>query len=193
MSASRKPTARRIAVYLAALAVFVLASPTPQLFAAGAALVVLGELLRIWACGHLRKNQTVVQSGPYAHVKNPLYLGTFMILLGCVLAASDPSTHSRYLLILFLPFFLGVFFVYYLPHKFRVEADRLRRRFGEVWDHYDRNVPDFLPRLTPFARSTERWNASLVVENSELSAAVFVLLGLCLIGSRLFVRIPGLW
>ena len=80
MSASKTPTTRRVAVYAAAVLVFLLASPTPVLFAVGASLALLGECLRVWACGHLRKNQAVIQSGPYAHVKNPLYLGTFLIL-----------------------------------------------------------------------------------------------------------------
>ena len=151
MSASKKPTLRRIVVYSAVIAVFWFASPTPVLFAFGATLALAGELLRIWACGHLRKNQAVIQSGPYAHVKNPLYLGTFMIMVGCLVAATNPNPDnpSRYLLLVALPFTLGVFFVYYLPYKFAREGDRLRRRFGPEWDQYAAAVPDFVPRLTP--------------------------------------------
>jgi len=184
MSASKKPTVRKVAVYGAGLAVFVLASPTPELFAVGAAIALAGEGLRLWACGHLRKNQAVIKSGPYAHVKNPLYLGTFLIMVGCIVAATNPADPSRYLLLVALPCFLGVFFVYYLPYKFAREGDRLRRRFGEEWDRYASAVPDFVPRLTPFARSSERWKAGLVVENSEVSAAVWVLLALCVLGAR---------
>lgn len=193
MPASKKPTLRRVAVYACCAVVFLFATPTPVLFAVGAALAVLGELLRIWACGHLRKNQRVVKTGPYAHVKNPLYLGTCLILLGVVLAASTPDrgSASRYLLLLFLPFALGVFFFYYLPYKFRVEGDRLRRRFGPEWDEYDRRVPDFLP--SPFPRVAEpgRWDAGLVVENSEVGMAILILLAFLVLGGRLGAWIPA--
>ena len=191
MPASKKPTLRKMAVYACALLVLALARPQPLFFAIGATLCVLGELLRIWACGHLRKNQTVVKSGPYAHVKNPLYLGTFLILVGLVFAAShpDPGRASRYLLILFLPFALGVFFFYYLPHKFRVEADRLRRRFGAEWDEYDRKVPDFVPSPLPRVRSDVRFEASLVAQNSEIGMAIVVAGALLVIGAR-FLPMP---
>jgi len=191
MPASRKPTIRRLTVYVCCALVFLLARPTPLLFAVGATLCVLGELLRIWACGHLRKNQAVIRSGPYSHVKNPLYLGTFLILVGIVFAASDPDRGSpgRYLLILFLPFALGVFFFYYLPHKFRVEAGRLRRRFGAEWDEYDRRVPDFLPSLLPRVSDPGRFDAGLVAENSEVGMALLVAIGLAAIACR-FLPLP---
>jgi len=192
MPASKKPTLRKMAVYASALLVFLLARPTPLFFAIGASLCVAGELLRLWACGHLRKNQAVIQSGPYAHVKNPLYLGTFLILVGLVFAASHPSpgSPSRYLLIVFLPFALGVFFLYYLPHKFRVEGGRLRRRFGAEWDEYDRRVPDFLPSPLPRVRDATRFDPALVVENSEVGMAVVVLLALLLVAARLVLPMP---
>ena len=85
---------------------------------------------RVAADSTEHKNQAVIKSGPYAHVKNPLYLGTFLIMVGCIVAATNPHNESRYLLLVALPCFLGVFFVYYLPYKFAREGDRLRRRFG---------------------------------------------------------------
>ncbi len=179
---------RRVFVYACGALVFVFASPKPALFAAGATLAILGELLRIWACGHLRKNKAVVKTGPYAHVKNPLYLGTFLILVGVVVAATRPDRGaSRYVLLVALPFMLGGFFFYYLPRKFAVEGDRLRRHVGAEWDEYDRRVPDFIPSPLPRVHEAGRWNARLVAENSEVSAAFLLLSALILLGSRLFV------
>ncbi len=192
MSASKTPTIRKFAVYGAGLLVFLLATPVRPLFIAGTIVALLGAGLRLWACGHLRKNQTVVQSGPYAHVKNPLYLGTFLIMLGVVTAGTDPTGRSRFLITLLLPFFLGVFFFYYLPYKFAVEADRLRRRFGVEWDRYDREVPDFIPRLTPYRGSGGTFSGRLVVENSEVSALVFLLAALLLLFLRMNGWVPGL-
>lgn len=186
MPASKKPTLRRLAVYATGLLIFALAQPTSTLYAIGCALAVAGEWLRIWAFGHLRKNQAVIQSGPYRHVKNPAYLGTFLITLGVFFAASggQAGTTSRYLLILVLPFVLGVFFNYYLPHKFRVEGGRLRRRFGAEWDAYDRRVPDFVPSPWPRLPESGRWSAELVAHNSEVSTALLVLAGLAVLGSK---------
>jgi protein-S-isoprenylcysteine O-methyltransferase Ste14 len=130
----------------------------PWGMAAGATLAVLGEALRVWGCGHLRKNQDVITSGPYAHVRNPLYLGTLLILVGICLA-------SEISIVLYglLPVGLLVFCAYYTPKKERVESDRLRRRFR--WS----------------GASSERWSGSLVVSNTELPTVGFVLFGLAFV------------
>ncbi len=177
---------RRIAVYLAGATIFYMARPTLPLYAIGCGLALAGEALRLWACGHLRKNQAVIKSGPYSHVKNPLYLGTFLIMVGVFFAASNDArgSASRYLLILLLPFALGVFFFYYLPHKFRVEGGRLRRRFGAEWDEFDRKVPDFIPSPWPRLRAPGRFDPALVVHNSEVSTALLVVAGLAVLGSK---------
>jgi len=181
-------TWRRFVAYAFAAATLLLARPAtsplwPWGFAAGAALALLGEALRIWGCGHLRKNQDVVSSGPYAHVRNPLYLGTLLALVGFCLAAGN--TIVMYGL---LPLGLVVFFAYYTPKKERVESDRLRRRFGAQFDEYRAAVPGYLPRLTRWAgASTQRWSAALVVENTELPTAAFVALGLAALAVRAFI------
>jgi protein-S-isoprenylcysteine O-methyltransferase Ste14 len=189
--ASKALTSRRLFAYLCVVIVLALARPTPILLAIGAGIVVVGEILRLWACGHLRKNKDVITSGPYAHVKNPLYLGTFLILVGFCIAASNLDNVSRFILIAALPFFLGVFFVYYLPYKMKVEGDRLRKRFGENFDTYDRNVPAFVPRLSRWDGAQKlKWNAALVVENSEVPTAVWCVFGLAIITLKLYVPFP---
>jgi protein-S-isoprenylcysteine O-methyltransferase Ste14 len=192
MPSSKRPTLRRIAVYAGGVIFFLIARPTRELFIAGAALALAGEVLRVWACGHLRKNQAVVRTGPYAHVKNPLYLGTFLILVGMVLAASRPlpGSANRLLLTVLLPFALGVFFFYYLPHKFRVEGDRLRRRFGSEYEEYQRAVPDFIPSPWPRVSASGRWNAESFRENREMGWVIFVPAALALIATRFFLEPP---
>jgi protein-S-isoprenylcysteine O-methyltransferase Ste14 len=139
--------------------------------------------LRVWGCGHLRKNKDVITSGPYAHVRNPLYLGTLLILVGFCVAAGD-----EVVLYGLLPVALFVFFVYYTPKKERVESDRLRRRFGARYDAYHAAVPGYLPRITRWSGASDlRWSASLAVENSELSTAVFVATGLAVLAARAFL------
>jgi len=161
--------------FAAATLVFTLTRPNgggigAWAFEAGAAIVLLGEGLRVWGCGHLRKNQEVVSSGPDAHVRNPLYLGTLLILVGFCVAAGNPLV-----LYALLPVGLVVFFAYYAPKKERVESERLRRRFGEQADVYRAAVPGYLPRLSRWKHASRaRWSASLVVENTELPTAAIV-------------------
>lgn len=196
MGASKKITPRRLIVFLFCAAVLVIAQPHPVLVPIGSVLIILGEALRIWACGHLRKNKDVITSGPFAHVKNPLYLGTFLIMTGLCLATSnpwpDPETGkmylSRYVLYVGLPLFLAVFVFYYFPYKVRVEGDRLRRRFGEKFDDYDKSVPNFFPRLTPYKKAVKAsWEGKLVLENSELGPVVFLALGALIVFLKVYL------
>ena len=185
---ARDVTWRRVVAYAFAAALLGLAHPRsgplwPAGFAAGAALALAGEALRVWGCGHLRKNQHVVTSGPYARVRNPLYLGTLFILVGVCLAAGQP-------VVLFglLPAGLAAFFLYYTPKKERIESDRLRRRFGRRYERYHAAVPGYVPRLTRWEKaSRDRWSAALVVENSEVETVLFVVAGLAVLAVRAFV------
>ena len=85
---------------------------------------------------------------------------------------------------------LGVFFFYYLPHKFRVEGGRLRRLFGEEWSKYDRAVPGFIPSPWPRVAAEGRWSAAAFRENHEVGWVIFIPLALAVIGIRLFVHLP---
>ena len=65
---------------IAALIYF--SAPTHLSFAIGVVLVFFGTAIRVWAAGHLRRDQTLTTSGPYAHSRNPFYLGRLLLLLG---------------------------------------------------------------------------------------------------------------
>jgi protein-S-isoprenylcysteine O-methyltransferase Ste14 len=168
-----KISLRVLVVWVTVGALMALARPEPAWLVGGAVPVLLGELLRIWAAGHLEKNKKLTVTGPYAHVKNPLYLGTFLIMAGfCVMA---PARYQANWIILAVGSLL--FIAAYAPRKMRVEYGRLRERFGEAFEAYDKAVPDYVPRLTPYRGGTDRWQLSLVLENSELWVALVVLLG----------------
>lgn len=152
----------------------------------GGVLCLFGEFWRIWGCGHLRKNKAVITSGPYAHVRNPLYLGTLLILVGFLLAAGH-----RVVVYGLLPFGLIVFAVYYVPKKERVESERLRKRFGAEFEAYHAAVPGYLPRLTPWAQASEAGMSwSLVAENSEWETFALVVGGFCVLLARYFAVLP---
>ncbi|MFZ5876636.1 MAG: methyltransferase family protein [Nitrospirota bacterium] len=174
----RKITVKTVPVYLALAALVWWAHPVPRWFAAGLVLVVAGQLIRAWAAGHLYKNERVVTSGPYAYVKNPLYLGTFLIMVGfCAMAFN----------LILLAVGLVVFVAYYAPFKQRRESDRLRERFGEAWDRYDRAVPGYVPRPTPYPDREEKpWQWSAFIRNDEHGTVMAVLLGVALLAWRLW-------
>jgi protein-S-isoprenylcysteine O-methyltransferase Ste14 len=191
MGASKKLTPRRTVVYLCCLTVLFLAKPYWPLFIAGLCFIAAGEGLRLWACGYLRKNKDVIMSGPYAHVKNPLYVGTFLIAVGFCLAGSNPHHPvSKYVLFILLPLFLAVFVLYYFPYKIRVEGDRLFKRFGDKFSEYDKNVPHFFPRLSAYKSplaSGEGWDLKLLSENSEYGTLFFVVLGSVIVFSKFYI------
>jgi protein-S-isoprenylcysteine O-methyltransferase Ste14 len=111
------------------------AQPTARSLVAGLPLAVAGLALRAWAAGHLRKNMTLTTSGPYAWVRNPLYLGTLLALLGCLLGAAEPVLTAVA---------LAAFVLIYTP-VVELEEQHLRELFPD-FAAYAGRVPQFLPR-----------------------------------------------
>lgn len=154
-------------------------------FVGGLFLVVCGELIRIWATGHLEKNKSLTTSGPYGYVKNPMYAGSFMIMLG--FNALAVNTYTHYILLLQLLLFL----FYYVPRKKKIESARLLEKFGLAYADYDKNVPDYIPRkLTPYQgiNSDKRWSMAVFKENNELEVAFSVLLGVIALSLRFWIN-----
>jgi protein-S-isoprenylcysteine O-methyltransferase Ste14 len=103
----------------------------------GVPLVVLGEAMRTWAAGHLVKDETLTVGGPYAHVRNPLYLGSLVSTIGFLLVLGDWRLAAAFFVIA-----LAV----YIP-TVRQEENYLRRMHGEAFDEYRRRVPLLFPRV----------------------------------------------
>ena len=64
--------------------------PTRDSLMVGGVLAVLGEMIRIWASGHIQKTLSLATGGPYAHTRNPLYVGSVLMALGLLIAARHP-------------------------------------------------------------------------------------------------------
>lgn len=97
-----------------------------------------GLALRAYAAGYVKKNAELTRTGPYAHTRNPLYLGSMLIAWGFSLAAG-----RVWLGILLVALFLAI----YWPTILSEEA-YLRTAFPE-FEAYAAAVPRLLPRLTP--------------------------------------------
>lgn len=160
----------RVPLGFACAAVFILlAKPAFATLAAGGAVSLVGLALRAWAAGHIRKNDRLAVSGPYAHTRNPLYLGSFLLGLGFTVAAGRPLLLGG----LFAALFLGI----YLP-VMRVEAATLAELFGEEFRRYAREVPLFFPRPTPYrpgGGEPTKFDASLYLRYREYRAALGLL------------------
>jgi protein-S-isoprenylcysteine O-methyltransferase Ste14 len=161
---------------------FLLAKPGWWSLLIGALIALPGLALRAWATGHLKKNEALAISGPYAYTRNPLYLGSFLIGLGFTVAA------GRWILIIvFAAMMLGI----YLP-VMRVESETLAGLFGDKYQRYARSVPLILPRLSPYKPADiERTNfdAKLYRRYREYRASLGVVVAWAVLALKaLFLR-----
>jgi protein-S-isoprenylcysteine O-methyltransferase Ste14 len=125
--------------FILGITYLIFARPTPLTLAVGGAIALTGVLIRGWASGHISKNERLATSGPYAHTRNPLYFGSFLIAAGFAIAA-----HWA-LLLLVVAFFVLV----YAPTMQRERAN-IAGRFPDAYETYAANVPAFVPRPTPW-------------------------------------------
>ncbi len=158
------------------VAVLILAHPNWGSFAAGSVIAVLGEAIRFWgvsvAGGATRTTSGVggdilITNGPFAFVRNPLYLGNFIITLGLSILA---WAWMPWLLLIVV----GLFSVQY-SLIISLEEQHLRQRFGSAYEHYLQHVPRILPRITPYERrgtAPHNYRAALRSERSTLLSLV---------------------
>jgi protein-S-isoprenylcysteine O-methyltransferase Ste14 len=155
--------------YPLALVVLWLARPTPKSILAGALIGAIGLWVRARSAGHLHKQEVLTVTGPYAYTRNPLYLGSFILIIGAAVAAySWPSA-----LLLFCYFALFYSFV------MRREERELYQHHGDAFQNYARTVPLFFPRLTPanvLSDNPGAFSFAQYKKNREYRAAIGFLL-----------------
>lgn len=148
--------------FLFAAVFLVFAKPAPVTILVGAAVSIIGLLIRAWASGHIRKNQNLAVSGPYSYTRNPLYLGSLLLGVGFTIAAG-----VWWLGLVFIVLFLGI----YLP-VMRVEAEDLTRLFGADYEEYKKAVPLLFPRLSAWKKGDENFDFELYLRYREYRAAL---------------------
>jgi protein-S-isoprenylcysteine O-methyltransferase Ste14 len=79
----------------------------------------------------------LVLQGPYRHIRNPMYVGLFLVLVGEAILCSSFFVLLYSLLAVAAA---HIFVVFY-------EEPRLKRQFGETYEQYLRSVPRWLPRV----------------------------------------------
>jgi len=155
--------------YLLAVVVLLLARPGPRSILLGAVIGAVGLFIRAYAAGFLHKKEVLTVTGPYAHTRNPLYLGSAILALGAAVAM-----HSWWAAVLLLAYFALVYAV-----VMRREEAELRQQHGASFDAYTNSVPLFFPQLNS-TRDLGGGEASFSLaqyqKNREYRAAVGFLL-----------------
>ncbi len=133
----------------------------------GELLLLAGLLLRSWAAGTLHKAKELTTAGPYQFVRNPLYIGSFLMMFGFSLLLRDWIA---------IWMVLGPVLAMYL-NKVRQEELYLARNFPDIWPAYSRATPRFVPQASHWPSlagfSLQQW-----AQNREYQAVSASLLGL---------------
>jgi len=166
------------AVWILAVPFLVLARPTPELLMAGGVLAAAGLALRAWAAGHIRKDRELSVGGPYAHTRNPLYVGSFLIGVGVVVAGGRWWFVALFALV----------FIFLYGRTIRGEASLLEELFGEEYRRYARHVPLVVPRLgawRPDGATAAKFDLRRWRQNREYEALAGTLAGFAVLTAKM--------
>jgi protein-S-isoprenylcysteine O-methyltransferase Ste14 len=166
--------------YPLAIVVLWLARPLPRTILLGGVIGLLGLWIRAYAAGYLYKQSVLTVTGPYAHTRNPLYLGSSVLALGAGVAM-----HSWPAAVILLIYFAVVYRV-----VMKREEEELRQQHQGAFEEFARRVPLFIPRLVPaksHSASAGSFSLAQYRKNHEYEAAIgfLLLLGVMFIIWRL--------
>jgi protein-S-isoprenylcysteine O-methyltransferase Ste14 len=144
----------------------------------GVPIAIAGELLRCWAVGYsgvTTRDDAVeapelVTAGPYAYVRNPLYVGNFVTALGFAIAFTGKCSAARRFV--GVAGSLGIMAAVYatiVPH----EEEFLRSRFSDDFEHYTQNVPPVVPRTTAWEEGRGTWRPEVIREAESRTFLTF--------------------
>ena len=154
---------RRVAFgFIAGIAALWLAQPTPRTLAVGAVIAACGELMRIWAAGHLEKGREVTSSGPYRLTRHPLYMGSTVIGIGLAIAAAS----------VIVAMLVAAYLAITLSAAIMTEEAHLTEKFGAAYPAYREG------RIEAPAR---RFSAARAMRNREYRAVIGLLAALALL------------
>ena len=133
--------------------------------------IFFGEILRIWAAGYIRKNKVLAIVGPYRHVRNPLYVGSFLIGAGFGIFIGN-FVILALIIIVFL-------FIYTL--QINSEEKKLAEIFGEKYLSYKKNVGRWIPRWKPYGDERDNFDLRLAIFKNKEYNAVLGCLGMIIL------------
>jgi len=157
------------------------ARPVTIAILVGVVLALSGEFVRYWGvayAGSLTRvtggvgAPEVIVAGPFAYVRNPLYLGNILLYVGIGVMSNA-----------LFPWLLVVAVFYFVFQYYEIvmlEEGFLQQTFGVAYEDFAKNVPRFFPRLTPYrveAQAHQRpdWSGAIRSERRTLQALVLIL------------------
>ncbi len=164
------------------------AAPTARSFLWGLPIAFAGELIRLWGVSIAGSETRVtggvgasqlVTSGPFAWVRNPLYVGNILLYLGLGVAS--------FALFPWLQAGAGLWFAFQYSAIVGLEEDFLLERFGEQYRRYAAAVPRFIPALRPYRDAGApqpilSWSRGFRSERRTLQAIVLLTAALVIRG-----------
>jgi protein-S-isoprenylcysteine O-methyltransferase Ste14 len=158
---------RGLLLSLPAIALAARGKPSAGSIALGLPIAIAGELIRCWAVGYsgeTTRNDVVtapklVTAGPYAYVRNPLYIGNFVTATGFAIAFT--GRNCPFMRTLLVGGSLAVMIAVYtaiVPH----EEAFLRAQFPDEFERYCECAPRLIPRSTPIDEAQGQWSAGVV-------------------------------
>ena len=161
------------------LVALIFAVPQTQLIVFGLLMIFSGEFMRLWGVSYAgaatRTREAgapeLVSNGPFAYVRNPLYIGNILIYVGAVVLS---GVWFPYLAII-------VFIFFYLQYTFIIshEEETLEDLFKDSYIEYKKNVPRFFPKFTAYK---DKSNISPQVKKAFRSErSTFIAMGFFLI------------
>jgi protein-S-isoprenylcysteine O-methyltransferase Ste14 len=162
------------------LLMFIVAQPTMASILIGLCLLVIGEGIRLWGVS-LAGSETrttgpvggsvLVTSGPFAYVRNPLYLGNMLIYFGVGIMANTPL----------LAIIALIYFFFQYTMIVSLEEEALVRLFGPEYIQYVEAVPRFVPTFKKYQGKSSTqpyldWKRGMKSERRTLQAATLITL-----------------
>lgn len=130
------------------------ARPTITTMAIGVVFVIIGEIFRFWGVSYAGSEtrttskpgaSRLVTQGPFAYVRNPLYIGNILMYFGISIMSNS--------LVPFLQILSIAYFSFQYYFIIKEEEAELKEIFGEKYLHYFENVNRFLPKFSPYDES----------------------------------------
>lgn len=167
-----------------------LALPTRGSLVWGMVIALFGLLLRGVAAGHLHKQEELAVSGPYAWSRNPLYFGSFFLVVGFGVASHSWAAGAL----------IVGYYAFFYPGVMRREEGELRAKHGAAFDAYAARVPLFFPRPPRQVPATDgvhpaandklfSWDQ--YARNREYQATLGFMVGVILLVARMLLHTTG--
>jgi protein-S-isoprenylcysteine O-methyltransferase Ste14 len=164
------------------LAMIVFAQPTSVTMAVGFIVTAIGEFIRFWGvayAGSLTRvtgsvgAPEVIVAGPFARVRNPLYVGNMLTYVGIGIMSNA--------LFPWLILAAAVWFSFQYYQIVALEESFLEKEFGSKYLEFKRNVPRFIPRLSAYVDPVQSKQLSNWKEAAQSERRTFQALSLVLI------------